>query len=275
MDVIRPSFTWLRLASPRFDRIRHNRQPEFFETMAEHGAARGLRPPNFENSLALMTKVLAHTGVPVHQLLPGHLLEYRDYRTGRGQKPDGLTYAWSTLQNLGVFGASTPGLLQAVAGKRPSVEEMVDSYGPRSRSVRDMLVRYLKTREASVDYSTLRWLVYELVKIFWLDIEAHNPEADSLNIGFDEGRAWLSRFMQGPISTKHRTLFRSVACIWTSLHGLPTTRTGPSGRHRLFSRVKIRRELPNTNGEHRPGSVKRSGTWAACCRSCWQAKTRN
>jgi integrase len=207
LDVIRPSYTWLRQASPRFERVRRNRHPEFFERMAEHGAARGVRPPNFENSLVLMTKVLAQTGVPMHQLIPEHLLEYRDYQTGRGQKPDGLTYAWSMLKDLGVFGASTPGLLQAVAAKRPSVEEMVDFYGPRSRSVRHLLVRYLKTREASVDYSTLRWLVYELVKIFWLDIEAHNPEADSLNVGFDEGRAWLSRFMQGPISTKHRTLF--------------------------------------------------------------------
>ncbi|WP_162252845.1 tyrosine-type recombinase/integrase [Arthrobacter sp. Soil782] len=207
MDVIRPSYTWLRLASPRFDRIRRNRNPEFFERMVEHGATRVVRPPNFGNSLVVMTKVLARTGAPVYQLLPRHLLEYREYQTRRGQKPDGLTYAWSMLKDLGVFDASTPGLLQAVTGARPSVEEMIDSYGLGSRPVRDMLVRYLKTREASVDYSTLRWLVYELVKNFWLDIEAHNPEANSLNIGFDEGRAWLRRFMEGPISTKHRTLF--------------------------------------------------------------------
>lgn len=207
MDVIRPSYTWLREALPRFHRIRRNRHPEFFARMVEHGTARAVRPPNFGNALIVMTKILAHTGKPVRELLPEHLLAYRDYQTQRGQKPDGLTYTWSMLKDLGVFDPSTPGLLQAVAAKRPSVEEMVDSYGIRSQPVRDMLVRYLKTREAAVDYSTLRWLVYELVKNFWLDIEAHNPEANSLRIGFDEGRAWLNRFEQGPISTKHRTLF--------------------------------------------------------------------
>jgi hypothetical protein len=89
--------------------------PEFFARMAEHGIARVVAPPNFGNSLVVMTKVLARTGLPVGQLLPEHLLEYRDFQVGRGQKPDGLTYTWSMLKELGVFDASTPGLLQAVA----------------------------------------------------------------------------------------------------------------------------------------------------------------
>lgn len=207
LDVIRPGYTWLRKARPRFHRIRLNRHPEFFARMTEHGASLKVRPSNFDNGLNVVTKVLVHTGVPVHELRPEHLLGYREHQTGRGQKPDGLTYVWSMLKDLGVFDASTPGLLQTVAVKRPSVTEMVDSYGIRSEPVRDMLVRYLKIREPSVDYSTLRWMVYELVKNFWLDIEAHNPEANSLRISFDEGRAWLNRFMHGSISTKHRTLF--------------------------------------------------------------------
>lgn len=207
MDVIRPSYTWLREGSPRLYRIRLNRHPDFFAQMTEHGLSLRVRPSNIENGLTVMTKVLAHTGVPLHELRPGHLLGFRDYQIGRGQKPDGLTYAWATLKHFGIFDSATPGLLQAVAGQRPSVPEMVDSYGIRNQSVRDMLVRYLLIREPSVDYSTLRWMVYELTKNFWVDIEAHNPEADSLRISFEEGRAWLSRFTHGSISTKHRTLF--------------------------------------------------------------------
>lgn len=207
LDAIRPSYTWLREGSPRLHRIRLNRHPDFFAQMTEHGISLKVRPPNFENGLVVMTKVLAHTGVPLPELRPEHLLEFRDYQIGRGQKPDGLTYVWAMLKDLGIFGSTTPGLLQAVAGRRPSVPEMVDSYGIRSQLVRDMLVRYLQIREPSVDYSTLRWMVYELVKNFWLDIEAHNPEANSLRISFEEGRAWLNRFTHGAISTKHRTLF--------------------------------------------------------------------
>jgi integrase len=175
--------------------------------MTEHGVSLRIRPSNLENGLIVMTKVLAHTGAHVQELRPEHLLGLRDYQIGRGQKPDGLTYAWSMLKDLGIFESTTPGLLQAVAGRRPSVHEMVDSYGIRDQPVRDMLVRYLQIREPSVDYSTLRWMVYELVKNFWIDIEAHNPEANSLRISFEEGRAWLNRFTHGSISTKHRTLF--------------------------------------------------------------------
>lgn len=207
MDVIRPSYTWLRNAKPRFHRIRLNREPEFFARMTEHGTSLQVRPPNFDNGLTVMTKVLAHNGVPVYDLRPEHLLGYREYQTNRGQKPDGLTYVWSMLKDFGIFDNSIPGLLELVAVKRPDIDEMVDSYGIRSQRVRDMLVRYLKIREPGVDYSTLRWMVYELVKNFWLDIEAHNPEAQNLGISFEEGRAWLSRFMQGPLVGKHRTLF--------------------------------------------------------------------
>lgn len=207
LDVIRPSYTWLREGSPRLQRIRLNRHPDFFVEMAEHGQSLAVRPSNIENGLTVMTKVLAHTGVPLQELRPEHLLGFRDYQIRRGQKPDGLAYGWATLKHFGIFDSTTPGLLQAVAGQRPSVPEMVDAYGIRNESVRDMLVRYLQIREPSVDYSTLRWMVYELVKNFWLDIEAHNPDANSLRISFEEGRAWLSRFNHGSISTKHRTLF--------------------------------------------------------------------
>ncbi|NHW48711.1 site-specific integrase [Paenarthrobacter sp. MSM-2-10-13] len=207
LDVIRPSYTWLRNARPRFHRIRENRNPEFFARMKEHGSGLDVRQSNVGNGLTVMTKVLAHTGLSVNDLRPEHLLDYREYQLERKQKPDGLTYVWSMLKDLGVFDSSIPGLLQLVAVKRPGVEEMVDSYGIQSQPVRDMLVRYLKTREISVDYSTLRWMVYELVKNFWLDVEAHNPGANSLRLSFEEGRAWLSRFMQGSITTKHRTLF--------------------------------------------------------------------
>jgi hypothetical protein len=127
LDAIRPSYTWLREGSPRLHRIRLNRHPDFFVQMTEHGISLKVRPPNFENGLVVMTKVLAHTGVPLPELRPEHLLEFRDYQIGRGQKPDGLTYVWAMLKDLGIFDSTTPGLLQAVAGRRPSVPEMVDS----------------------------------------------------------------------------------------------------------------------------------------------------
>ncbi|MET3948692.1 integrase [Arthrobacter sp. UYCu512] len=258
MDVIRPSYIWLRRASPRFERIRRNRHPEFFVRMIDHGTASVVAPPNFGNSLVVMTKVLARTGVPVEQLLPEHLLEYRDFQIARGQKPDGLTYAWSMLKDLGVFDASTPVLLQAVAVERPSVEQMVDAYEIRCKPVREVLIRYLKSRVVSLDYSTLRWLVYELVKNFWTDIEAHNPEARSLHIGFEEGRAWLNRLLQGSLAGKHRTLFAVRAMYldiaswatddgywaqWAAPSFLTREDTKGEAKHKLRTQARIHQRI--------------------------------
>src|ERR1019366_1798250 len=108
---------------------------------------------------------------------------------------------------LGVFDKTTSGLAQSLGQRRPTIVQMMDAYGIRSALVRDMLARYLLTRAASLDYSTLRWLVYELAKNFWCDIEEHHPGAQSLNIGFEAGRAWLTRILEGPRVGKHRTLF--------------------------------------------------------------------
>lgn len=258
MDVIRPSYTWLRRASPRFPRIRRNRHPEFFARMVEHGTARAVAPPNFSNSLVVVTKVLARTGVPVEQLLPEHLLEFRDFQTGRGQKPDGLTYTWSMLKDLGVFDVATPGLLEAVAVERPSVEQMVDAYKIRSGPVREMLVRYLNSRAASLDYSTLRWLVYELVKNFWCEIEAHNPEARSLHLSFEEGRSWLNRLLQGSLAGKHRTLFAVRALYldiaswatddgywaqWAAPSFLTREDTKGAAKHKLRTQARIHQRI--------------------------------
>lgn len=207
MDAIRPSYQWLREAAPRFQRIRQNRDPEFFDRMAEHGRRTGVSQANYGNSIVLMTKVLAHTGLAVAQLRPEDFLEYRNFQLSRGQKPDGLTYAWSMLRELGVFDKTTSGLAQSLGRRRPTMVQMIDAYGIQNAPVRDMLARYLLTRTASLDYSTLRWLVYELAKNFWCDIEEHHPGAQSLNIGFDAGRAWLTRILEGPRVGKHRTLF--------------------------------------------------------------------
>jgi integrase len=207
MDVIRPTYQWLREAVPRFPRIRQNRDPGFFQRMTEHAQLTGVSQANFGNSIVLMTKVLAHTGLAVAELRPEDFLEYRNFQLGRGQKPDGLTYTWSMLKEFGVFDAKTSGLAQSIGRRRPTVVQMIDSYGIRNAPVRDMLGRYLLTRAAALDYSTLRWLVYELAKNFWCDIEEHHPGAQSLNIGFEAGRAWLNRILEGPRVGKHRTLF--------------------------------------------------------------------
>ncbi|WP_133163811.1 tyrosine-type recombinase/integrase [Cryobacterium zongtaii] len=207
MDVIQPDYRWLREAAPRYQRIRQNRDPEFFARMAEHAHRTGVSQANFGNSIVLMTKVLAHTGLAVAQVRPEDFLEYRAFQLGRGQKPDGLTYTWSMLRELGVFDRTTSGLAQSIGRRRPTIVQMMDTYGIQNAPVRDMLARYLLTRAASLDYSTLRWLVYELAKNFWCDIEEHHPGAQSLNIGFDAGRAWLNRILEGPRVGKHRTLF--------------------------------------------------------------------
>lgn len=90
---------------------------------------------------------------------------------------------------------------------------------------------YLNSRAASLDYSTLRWLVYELTKNFRSDIETHIPGAHSLNLGFQEGRG-LDRLLQGPLAGSITRFLPSGRCIWISRHGQSMTGTRPNGRSR-------------------------------------------
>ena len=73
------------------------------------------------------------------------------------------------------------------------MEELVDRYPLACRPVRDLIVDYLRERQPSIDYVTLKNRAYELARCFWADLEQHHPGIDSLRLSPEVAAAWKQR----------------------------------------------------------------------------------
>lgn len=103
-----------------------------------------------------------------------------------------MTAAWTMLHYLVGLGEHAT-ITEAVRrGQRPT-RELVDGYGIRSRSVRDVLVRYLDERRPGLDYNTFTNMVSVLARDFWADIERQHPGIDTLHLPDDVAQAWKHR----------------------------------------------------------------------------------
>ncbi len=74
-----------------------------------------------------------------------------------------------------------------------SPEQLIDRYKLVCRPVRDLLVDYLKECQPGLDYNSLVGRANLLGRLFWADLEAHNPGIDSLRLPNEVARAWKQR----------------------------------------------------------------------------------
>jgi hypothetical protein len=206
VDVIRPTYSWLTSIRLNFTLIREVRAPELAADAAEWGRACGHPANGIRDALRVLTLIMAHTGKTAEGIEASDLLTYVEAAPSKHHR-HGSNYAWDYLKHLGTIEAAVPSLRQVRRDDRPTPAQVVASYGVTSPRVREMFARYLQNREAALDYSSLRNLAYELVRNFWLDIQTHHPDLESLNIGFDDGRAWIARYASRGLADWHRTLF--------------------------------------------------------------------
>ncbi len=190
LRVLRPGYRWL--LGERFlglwslfgevnDPAGFTRLNELSHLYDPHAAAEAVHA---------LIRVMVHTGKPIAALEPADLLAYVEVVTAT-KRPNAMHVAWLLLHDIGVLGDNAPASLHAARGRgQRSVVEMVDSYGPTSRAVRDVFVDYLTERSASLDYSSLRVLSSRLVGVFWCDIERLAPGIGTLRVDPVLARRW-------------------------------------------------------------------------------------
>ena len=206
LDVLRPSYRDLYTERIDYAVIRRHRG----SLLDEHADVLRLSQvpsATVAAGLRLLSRVLAHTGLPETQVTTAHLHEAAaaapDQRAARGP-----AVAWELLRAIGALEANAPSYRQHIqSDRRQSVEEIVAFYDVQPAEVRDLFSRYLMQRATSLDYVSLKGLAYELLRNFWADIREHHPKQRNLHVGFADGRGWLARFRAGPLVDKHRTLF--------------------------------------------------------------------
>lgn len=176
--VFRPGYEFFRRFWPHalYDQAQKVLEPDLFKRLDQIGVELGLPTYQLNEGKKVCVKLALHTGKNVSDLVEQDVLELRAFNRAHDRKTStvGVVAAWDLLRAAGVLLA--PGSLRDVLrrGQRPT-EELVDAYGLRCKPIRNLLVRYLDERRASLDYSTLRGLAHVLAKLFWRNLEEHHP----------------------------------------------------------------------------------------------------
>ena len=137
--------------------------------------------------------IIAAKGGTVAGITIGDVLEILSAEDGlRGKQPSGPA-TFRALREAGIFGDGIPTLREIRDAGQRTVGELVDRYPVACRPVRDLIVDYLRERQPSIDYVTLKNRAYELARCFWADLEQHHPGIDSLRLSPEMAAAWKQR----------------------------------------------------------------------------------
>jgi integrase len=168
-------------------------RPDLFAAVERRGDELDVGHLRLSPALKAMTKIVLHTGRDLDQLTSEDLLAFRASNIRmRGKVDPGVELAWTLLRVVTDLGPHSTLRDALRVGQRPTAE-LVDAYTIRSRSIRDVLIRYLEERRATLDYSSLIVLAGKLVGRFWADLERHHPGIDTLDLPDDVAATWKNR----------------------------------------------------------------------------------
>lgn len=199
-DLVRPSLTWLVSSGIRHgtlvaDLSRARRGGGFarLEELCASDAAVSTTAANLCLHRAAM--IVAGKGGTLDDVTPGDVLEFLEVEAEvRGSGIGATRLFYRVLHALGTFGSAAPPTLRELrsSGQR-SPAELIDRYHLACRPIRDLLVDYLSERQPVLDYTSLYSLAAMLGKLFWADLEHHNPGISSLRLPGDVAEAWKQR----------------------------------------------------------------------------------
>ncbi|MGH3123736.1 MAG: hypothetical protein ACRDND_22335, partial [Streptosporangiaceae bacterium] len=195
-DALRPGLPFLLTFTSRHlaAEMARTRDPEGFaglETLCETVPD----SPMATRAFRRITAIMAAKGGLVADITAGdclHALHLMNGMFHRGS--DKNAYFYQLMHATGVFPAGAPASVRtSLARGQLTAGQLIDRYGIACRPVRDLLVDYLRERQPSVDYATLRNLAQRLGSVFWRDLELHHPGIDSLHLPPDVAAGWKLR----------------------------------------------------------------------------------
>jgi integrase len=196
-DVIRPSLAWLVTPGgiPHLiTEMARSRDPVAFATLATLIATDPANTHTKQAALRRISAVLAAKGGAIADITVGDCLQLVAALTSERGRRDTSLYFYQVLHALQVFPPDAPPTVRVFAAPgQQSVEQLIDRYDFDSRPVRDVMVAYLRERQPSMDFTSLRNLSFGLGKMFWKDLEIHHPGISSLRLPPQVAAAWKQR----------------------------------------------------------------------------------
>jgi integrase len=196
-DIIRPSLGWLLTGGKKRKLARNmicSRDPEGFARLNRLCQDDPAITPAAQSKVAFRSAVIiAAKGGVLADITIGDVLEVLDAERDVRDRRDSGAATFRVLREMSIFGPGVPTLREITDTGQRTVEELVDRYPITCRPVRDLIVEYLKERQPSIDYVTLRNRASELARSFWADLEQHHPGISSLRLPHDVAAAWKQR----------------------------------------------------------------------------------
>jgi integrase len=200
-DAVRPGVSWL-LGSPiRFPlgrEVPRLRDSAGFAALEGCAARAGISHDSRRLAVEHLSVIIAAKGGTLADITVGdclELMEIRDSRRGTLAGGRGNSF-YQLLHAMGLLPTGAPATLRMLDPRfqgQLTTAELIGQYDLACGPVRDLLTCYLDERQPSVDYATLKRLAYLLGKLFWKDLEAHNPGISSLRLAPDAVIAWKRR----------------------------------------------------------------------------------
>jgi len=205
-DLVRPSPGWLVSADARGNgalvrglaRTRDGEGLRRLQALCDHDP--GVSAAAARQTVHRTALIVAAKGGTVRSVTAGDVLELLDAEAGtRAGSSGNTTVFYRLLHQMGIFGAQAPARLREFRTPgQLSPEELIDRYALQCRPVRDLLVGYLRERQAALDYGSLKNLSHFLGRCFWQDLERHHPGIASLHLPAEVAAAWKQRLRTRP-----------------------------------------------------------------------------
>jgi len=196
-DVLRPGLPFLLTSTSRHlaAEMARTRDPEGFARL-ESLCDTVPDGPVATRAFRRITAIMAAKGGLVADITAGDCLEALHLVNSMFDRTsDRNPYFYQLMHATGAFPADAPASMRtSLSPGQLTAGQMIDRYDIACRPVRDLLVDYLRERQPSVDYDTLRNLAQRLGSVFWRDLELHRPGIDSLHLAPDAAE-WKQRTM--------------------------------------------------------------------------------
>jgi len=205
-DAIRPSLSWLLTpGTPRLlvTEMARSRDPAGFAELAASLQDDPASANTRKQALRSIAVILAAKGGMIADITVGDCLELAQIPVSAGGRVRSLAF-YQMLQSAGVLDEAAPLTARVfTAGGQLSAAQLIDRYHLACQPVRDLLVDYLRERQVTVDYTTLQALAGMLGRLFWADLERHNPGISSLRLSPQAATGWKQRIRVKNTSSGH------------------------------------------------------------------------
>ncbi|MFD0297396.1 hypothetical protein [Streptomyces sp. NPDC127118] len=195
-DVIRLSLPWQMDLNSCHVRalVEESRDPEGFTRLKELAGTERWASASGGRTRRALVRIMVAKGGGLADITVGDVLEYDTELRRTARSVSGTLYcAW--LRELGHLPANAPTTLRFLERTTGQLTcaQLVDRHPVASGPIRALIVNYLEERRPRLDYSTLDNLARHLTRNFWVDIERHHPELDTLHLPANVAAAWKER----------------------------------------------------------------------------------